>query len=368
MTTFYTRRDGGAAAHRTAAAPRVGLVFLNTFKRRLYCLNATAREMAAEGVPMTAADLVRQPLHTLAGDLVRGDELPLVRAWREEAPVESTFVLNRPSGGTSQQVHWIAAPLRDAEEHVVGVSGSVTILAPEPDWQVMAGLAHDLRTPLQAMRLLSPLLGEAEVPPDVRVLSGRLQAAAERAMSVGMDLLEWCRGPAAGGRRVSRSWFALAPFLEGLTGEQEVNARRKNITLQTNVAAVAGWEAFTDPVRLGRLLANLLTNAIRYTNAGRVQFAASWRAAEPDRTGDLVIRVSDTGTGISAEDQESIFHPFERGKGASQADSSGSGVGLSVVDRLVEELGLTLDVFSEYGQGSRFDVLLPPVMLRRAEE
>jgi signal transduction histidine kinase len=79
----------------------------------------------------------------------------------------------------------------------------------------------------------------------------------------------------------------------------------------------------------------------------------------------LVLRVLDTGTGISVEDQESIFLPFERGRAAKESDSGGSGVGLSVVDRLVEELGLTLDVFSEYGHGSSFEVILPATKLRR---
>ncbi len=187
-------------------------------------------------------------------------------------------------------------------------------------------------------------------------------------MSVGLDLLEWCRGPTQNGRRVTNAWFPLAPFLLGIAAEQQVGADSKDIRLHTDVHAAEGWEIYSDQVRLGRLMANLLSNAIRYTAAGRVQFTGVWRPPSESLPAALVLKVTDTGAGISVEDQESIFLPFERGKSAKEGDSCGSGVGLSVVDRLVEELGLTLDVFSEYGHGSSFEVILPAQKLRQMEE
>src|SRR6185437_2970834 len=104
--------------------------------------------------------------------------------------------------------------------------------------------------------------------------------------------------------------------------------------------------------------------AIRYTPRGEVSIRAAWRAGGTPPLAQLVLSVEDTGTGILPEDQESIFQPFERGRAGRESDSDGSGLGLSVVDRLVEELGLTLEVFSEYGRGSKFEVLLSPDNLR----
>jgi signal transduction histidine kinase len=364
MTTFYSRRDGAAGARKAASGPRIGLLFLNTQKRRLYCLNETARQLIAEGIPVTAADLERQPLTTPEGDAVTGDDLPLLSAWRDNEPREATFVLHRPNGPV-QQVHWVAAPLTDEGETVVGVNASVTLSIPEPDWQVMAGLAHDLRTPLQALRLLVPLLEETSLPVEARELSERIRSAVERGMSVGLDLLEWCRGPTQNGRRVTNAWFPLGPFLRGIAAEHRVSAESKNIRLHSDFHTVDGWEFCSDAVRLGRLLANILSNAVRYTSAGRIQFSAAWRSPSDSLPPALVLRVIDTGVGISVEDQESIFLPFERGRAGKESDSGGSGVGLSVVDRLVEELGLTLDVFSEYGHGSSFEVILPESKLRR---
>jgi signal transduction histidine kinase len=366
MTIFHSRRDGAAGTRKVAAAPRTGLLFLNTQKRRLYCLNETARQLIAEGIPVSPSDLERQPLLTVEGEPVTADDMPLTGAWRHNEPRDVTFVLHRPNGPV-QHLHWTAAPLSDEGSTVVGVSASLTVSAPEPDWQVMAGLAHDLRTPLQALRLLVPLLEETNLPPESRELSERIRSAAERGMSVGLDLLEWCRGPTQSGRRVTNNWFPIAPFLRAIATEQRAGAEAKDIRMHAEFHATEGWELYSDAVRLGRLLANLLTNAVRYTSAGRVQFTAVWRTPSDSLPPALILKVLDTGAGISVEDQESIFLPFERGRAGKESDSGGSGVGLSVVDRLVDELGLTLDVFSEYGHGSSFEVVIPEKKLRRIE-
>jgi hypothetical protein len=367
-TSFFARRGGGGGGgtHRHTTAVRVGHVYLDTRQRLLYCLNEMARELIREGVPVSREDVQRQPLQTLAGEVVQPNDLPLLCAWREGTPQEATLVLARP-GAPVQHVTWSAAPLFGADGELLGVVGTFAVAPPEPDWQELAGLAHDLRTPLQSLRLLVPVLEAMPLlHPEALELLDRLRAAADRALAVSMDLLEWCRGPTQGGRRVERSWFLLEPLLTALAAEQVSVAARKGIALIADVAPARGLQVHTDRVRLGRLLANLLVNAIRYTTAGEVRFTASWRT---DATGSrevLVVGVADTGAGISPEDQESIFQYFERGKAGKESDSAGSGVGLAVVDRLVEELGLTLEVFSEYGRGSNFELLLPLNILKGA--
>ena len=240
----------------------------------------------------------------------------------------------------------------------------------EPDWQALAGLAHDLRTPLQSLSLLVELAqGSGYDPKELSELLPRVQVSAERAMSIARDLLDWCRGPIRKSRAADREWIALEPLLASLASEQAVAAEHKSLVLVSNVAAAHGWEAHTDRVRLGRLLSNLLVNAVRYTTTGQVEFTASWRddrgSASPAAR-KLVLSIVDTGAGIAPEDHESIFHPYERGRAGKEGDSGGSGLGLAVVDRLVEELGLELEVFSEYGRGSAFHLVVPGALLRHA--
>jgi signal transduction histidine kinase len=227
----------------------------------------------------------------------------------------------------------------------------------------MAGLAHDLRTPLNAITLQVAVLHHlAAANPDLaKVLEG-IQSSAERALRVGKDLLNWCRGPGYRGREVELSWFPLEPLLTDLAREQNLSAQGKELVLATDFGASRGWEVHTDRSRLGRILSNLLVNAIRYTPRGRVEFTTTWQDEPRGRT--LAIGVVDTGVGITPEEQESIFQPFERGKAGKEVDSAGSGLGLAVVDRLVEELGVELEVYSEHGRGSAFHLHMPVKMLR----
>jgi signal transduction histidine kinase len=229
----------------------------------------------------------------------------------------------------------------------------------------MAELAHDLRSPLQSLRLLCEIMTQMpQADVELRKNLGSIQEVADRAVQIALDLLDHCRGPRQRRPDTYRPWFAVEPFLQALAAEQRVTAQAKGLTLIADFQDLQGWEMQLDRVRLGRVLANLLSNAVCYTPSGRVDFGARWRFESGEQ--ELVLSVTDTGAGISQEEQESIFQPFERGRAGKESDSGGSGLGLAVVDRLVEELGLELDVYSEYGRGSSFELLVPARFLRRA--
>jgi hypothetical protein len=349
-----------ASATTAESTRRVGHVYLDVRRRLLMCLNDTAQRLHKEGVPFTPADLSKRHLFHLTGDVVRPDDLPLVLSWKEVRPVETTLILERP-GHAPCHLSWNTAPAKDRSGHVIGVLGSVMVGPPEPDFRRLAELAHDLRTPLQAMTMLAGVLGQAQPEAELRENLLRIRAAAARALEVSRDLLEFSRNPSSRGRPVTPTWFALAPYLARLAEEQAVEAQRKSLSLHVDLAACRDLEVYIDRVRLGRLLSNLLSNAVRYTAHGRVQFNAAWREG-PDKT--LALGVVDTGAGIEPEEQDSIFEPFERGRAGRSSDSSGSGVGLASVDNLVRELGLTLEVYSEHNRGSSFHLLLPSSLLR----
>jgi signal transduction histidine kinase len=272
-------------------------------------------------------------------------------------------------GRPTCQITWTASPVKDAAGQLLGVLASVCCHPPEPDWKSMLGLAHDFRTPMQALTLLLTVLENPKLPEaQQREALENVRLTAHRALEIGTHLLEWTTSAAQRGRGVEPAWFPLHPLLKQLAAEQSVAAQRKGLTLTTRLAEVEGWEVYTDRVRLGRLLANLLVNAVRYTQMGTVEFAAGWR---PDPAGAVLeLSIIDTGVGISAEEQESIFQLGTRGRAGMEDSSgelsSGSGLGLAVVDQLKEELGLTLEVYSEYGRGSTFHLLLPPSLLRKA--
>ena len=354
-------------AKQTAQDPselRVGHVYLDVRRRRVLCLNQAARDLYADGVPLVPADLESRPLQDVQGDPVTSKQLPLTIAWRTHKPAEAHFVVPR-GDNPPWRIAWTATPLHDGDGHLLGVLGTITCGAAEVNERLMAELAHDLRTPLQSLRLLCALVERMPgADGEMKKALEAIRAVSERAVQIALDLLEACRGPVPKIGVEEAPWLPLEPLLSGLAAEQALAAEEKGLALTGEFSAVAGWEIQSDRARLGRLLSNLLVNAVRYTPKGRVHFRAHWRGEGDNRV--LDISVVDTGPGISEEETESIFQPYERGKAGRKAgDSSGSGLGLAVVDRLVDELGLSLDVYSEYGRGSAFHLQVPLFKLRQ---
>ena len=364
MAVAFCKKEEMTEQSEPSASGAVGHVFLDVLRKELHCLNARARALHSQGVPFLSTDLSDHPAQTLSGDVVTAADLPLAKAWSEGRVVEAVFLLP-DSTGPSRKVSWTASPILDADGQVVAVVGAVSMSAPDPNWQTLAGLAHDLRTPLQALKLLLTLLERQAPPqPEAADVLARIQASANRALEIGQQLLEYCSGPAVTGRAGKNDWFPLEPFLHDLAAEQRVAAQHKALTLNTDFGATRSLETNADRQRLGRLLSNLLSNAVRYTSAGRVEFKAAWQGPPAAAERALVLSVIDTGAGISVEEQESIFQPFERGKAGKEGDSGGSGLGLAIVDRLVDELGFKLEVYSEYGRGSAFHLSVPDRFLR----
>jgi hypothetical protein len=345
------------------ALARIGQVFLDLRQERLHFLNQTARRLRSEGVPVSSEDLVDCRLETLEGKEVRASRLPLVVAWREERSVEATFTLIR-KGKPNATVSWSATPYKGTDGELWGIFGSFCYAPAQPNWQGMAELAHDLRTPLNALNLLAGFmerqtLGEMEL----HTCLSDLKTAVQRALSVSAELLDMCRGPSHQPPPIESVWFSLEELINGLVREQLTGAEHKGLVLKLDLSAAADWQIYTNPVRLGRIVSNLLENAIRYTASGGVSFSATWR---PEAMGGktLVLSVVDTGAGIATDEKESIFEPFERGEAGKKSDSDGTGLGLSVVDHLVSDLDLDLEVESESGRGSAFHLLLPGRLLR----
>lgn len=353
----------------TQTTLRVGHVYLDVTRRNLRWLNAVAAQLHKEGVPILAADFEAGTLRRATdGQVATAADLPLYTTWREGQPAEVEFLLSRP-GGAVWHVAWSASPVWGEESRLEGVLGTVICGPPQPDPHRLAELSHDLRTPLQALTLQCAALQRSAVaiPGGANLAEGLalVRSAAERAVHIAMELLDCSRGPAPRNRSPKRQWFALAPFLKGLVDEQTAAAQAKGLALTAELDAAGGWEIHSDSVRLGRLLGNLLVNAVRYTPQGGIALQTVWREERGERF--LELSVHDTGPGIAKEEQESIFQAYERGKAGRDSDSGGSGLGLAVVDRLVEELGLRVEVESITGRGSTFAVLVPTVLLRRTD-
>lgn len=218
----------------------------------------------------------------------------------------------------------------------------------------LAGVAHDLRSPLSALGLQLELLQpHAALSPDQwHQILDRARRQMLRLEHMTADLLE--RAQIESGRfelsldtvdvrelvvHVTDTFAALSPC-----HQLELSVPHRTVWLRC------------DPLRLDRVLTNLLSNAVKYSpGGGRVRVSVDGNGAS------VALSVSDEGVGMSAEERRRIFEPFYRGARLRQA-VPGTGLGLSTVRRIVEAHGGEIKVRSEPGRGSTFEVRLPGVV------
>jgi signal transduction histidine kinase len=218
-----------------------------------------------------------------------------------------------------------------------------------------ANISHELRTPLTL--LLAPLQTviqewDAALQPDMRQLLLIMQSNGMRLLKLINDLLDLVRLE-SGKMEVKREPIAIEPFLYGLTNAVKKSAEDRGIHLET-VSDPAITTVLADSDKLERILLNLLFNALKFTPAGgKVEVKAK------RENGELLLEVSDTGTGISEEQLPFIFDRFWQADTSSQRKYRGVGIGLALVKELVEVQGGNVAVTSEIGKGTQFTVRLP---------
>ena len=158
----------------------------------------------------------------------------------------------------------------------------------------------------------------------------------------------------AGHMEIKPEPLALARLTKDLTNLFTPVAEKKNLEFRIEVAPECPATIETDGQRLEQILKNLLSNAFKFTEQGRVELRVA-RAAE----GQIALSVADTGIGISEDQQNAVFEPFRQADGTISRKYGGTGLGLSISRELVRLLGGTLALRSVEGQGSTFTVLIP---------
>jgi two-component system CheB/CheR fusion protein len=213
----------------------------------------------------------------------------------------------------------------------------------------LAAASHDLRQPLQSLTLLTGLLEHAVEGPRATSLLGRF-ATTLHAMSDMLDALLNINQIEAGVIKPTQSPFALEDVFDRLRGEFTTLAQARNLTLRVMPGSA---HVFSDPRLLEQMLRNLLGNAIKYTQAGKVLVGCRRRGS------DVRIEVWDTGIGIRPDQLNAIFEEFHQVDTASHDSNGGLGLGLSIVRRLGQLLDYPIDVRSVPGRGSTFAITVP---------
>jgi signal transduction histidine kinase len=213
----------------------------------------------------------------------------------------------------------------------------------------LAAASHDLRQPFQAMRLLHSALAVSLSEGRQAEISDRLGKAIAAGEELLTSLLDISRLN-AGQMAPKLEPVSVADVIEAVVSGSAPLAEEKGLKLKCHCPAMT---VMTDKTMLRRVVANLTTNALRYTKSGGVLVACR------RRQGALSIEVWDTGVGIPQDQLEMIFGEFYQVGGPDGSHKQGVGLGLSIVERLCHLLNYNLSVRSRVGKGSVFAVSIP---------
>lgn len=207
-------------------------------------------------------------------------------------------------------------------------------------------IAHEFRSPLTAIKGYASFLEESgKIDNDELRFARNIRKSAERLVTLVNDFLEVARLQ-SGKISIERKNISINSLLQSIVDDLQVIAVEKNLKLvfikpKTNITVSI------DPNRMIQVMTNIITNAIKYTDSGSVEIECE------KIPGEFTISVKDTGTGISAEDQQKLFAPFTRVGGVDSANTTGTGLGMWITRQLVVLLDGKIGVESIKGIGTR---------------
>jgi signal transduction histidine kinase len=217
----------------------------------------------------------------------------------------------------------------------------------------LATMSHEIRTPLNGvLGMAQAIAAEARLPGEVRRQVEVIKESGEGLLAILNDILDLSRVE-AGKLELETIDFDLAALASGAQQAFGALAQAKGVAVELEVGAgVAGLHA-GDPTRVRQILHNLISNALKFTETGRIVVGL-------ERTGGgVTISVADSGVGISAEALSRLFGKFEQADASTTRRYGGAGLGLSICRELAELMGGSITAESEPGQGSTFRVNLP---------
>ncbi len=309
------------------------------------------------------------------GRSMSADDMPLRRAVEGGAIIRAEEMEIVFVDGRRMNLLLSATPFRDRENRIVGAVAAFTDITTLKDLQrdletrrreaeeasvrktrFLAAVSHDIRTPANAINLLAELIRRTASNPafvaEIPEMAGELQSSASTLVELVSDVLDVARFD-SGKVDLQESEFALQEVLSDEVRHLQPLADQKQIALELVPLDGTVWMR-ADRIKLGRVLGNLVGNAIKFTSSGSVRLSGRC-----DDNGTVEMDVIDTGIGIATEHLPHIFDEFYQLRNPERDRNKGTGLGLAISKRLMDAMGGTISVQSVPGEGSRFTVTLP---------
>lgn len=216
----------------------------------------------------------------------------------------------------------------------------------------LANVSHEIRTPINAILGMNEMILRESAEKEVKNYASEVKRAAKSLLNIINDLLDITKIE-AGKLTVIPVEYSLASLINDVHTMFELKAADKGLKFNIDIKGDLPSTIIGDDIRLKQVLINLLNNAIKYTNSGNVYLNIS-----SPQDGILEFCVKDTGIGIKPYDLEKLYQPFTRIEEERNRNIEGTGLGLNITMKLLEQMGSRLDVQSVYGEGSSFSFII----------
>lgn len=216
----------------------------------------------------------------------------------------------------------------------------------------LANMSHEIRTPINAILGMDEMIIREYEDTELRQYALNIRNAGNTLMSIINDILDFSKIE-SGKMELVPVEYDVSLLIYDLVSMERPRADKKGLTFLVNADSRIPRTLYGDNIRLKQCILNILTNAIKYTENGTVIMTVGFSQVDEKHI-RLYVSVKDTGIGIKPEDIERMFSPFERVDLARNRSVEGTGLGMSIVKRLLAMMDSKLEVQSEYGKGSEF--------------
>jgi len=223
--------------------------------------------------------------------------------------------------------------------------------------QFLANVSHEIRTPINGIAGMATLLSQNPTVKEQSTYLNAIKSAAENLKVIINDILDLA-SIESGKLKFEQIGFNIRDLLTSIIDSFSVQSKQKGITMNYTLDGSISTILIGDPFRLNQILINLISNALKFTHAGKIEIKCSLQKVQNKRQ-HIQIDVTDTGIGIPADKLNTIFESFSQADASVTRKYGGTGLGLTIVKQLVELQNGRITVKSEEDKGTTFSVFIP---------